>query len=112
MTAKLDNDQLACIYSALILVDDDVPITTDKIKAILKAADVDVEPIWPGLFARALSGCDVKELMAKLGGPAAGGAPVAAASAATEKAEEKPAAAAVEESSDEDDDMGLGLFDD
>lgn len=53
-------EELACVYAALILQDDDVPITADKINAIIKAAGVEVEPFWAGLFAKALEGCDVK----------------------------------------------------
>lgn len=52
--------ELACVYAALILQDDGVAITGDKIAAIVKAAHVDVEPFWPGLFAKALEGVDVK----------------------------------------------------
>ena len=46
--------ELACTYAALILNDDDCEITGDKIATILKAASVEVEPFWPGLFAGAL----------------------------------------------------------
>ncbi|KAK2161135.1 hypothetical protein NP493_1602g00021 [Ridgeia piscesae] len=106
-------DELACTYSALILADDDVPITADKITTILKAANVSVEPIWPSLFAKALSGIEVKDLITKIGssagsaGPAAAGGGSGAAPAAEEakKEEEK------EEEEEEDDDMGFGLFD-
>lgn len=54
------NQELACVYAALILQDDEVAITGDKISTILKAAHVEVEPFWPGLFAKALEGVDVK----------------------------------------------------
>ncbi|WAR16408.1 RLA1-like protein [Mya arenaria] len=40
-------DELACTYAALILADDQVTVTDDKIKTILKAAGVNVEPYWP-----------------------------------------------------------------
>ncbi|KAL3998866.1 60S acidic ribosomal protein P1 [Acanthocheilonema viteae] len=116
------NQELACVYAALILQDDEVAITGDKISTILKAAHVDVEPFWPGLFAKALEGVDVKSLITNIcsnvggigGAPSGAAAPSAAATAAP------AAAAAVEQKEDKkkeepkeesDDDMGFGLFD-
>merc|ERR1711915_65784 len=106
--------ELACTYAALILNDDDVEITGDKITAILKAANVDFEPFWPSLFAGALKDCDVRSLITNIGsgvgsGPAAGGAAAAGGDAAAAEAPKEEAKA--ESSSEEDDDMGFGLFD-
>ncbi|KAL4719938.1 hypothetical protein ACJJTC_018187 [Scirpophaga incertulas] len=106
--------ELACVYSALILVDDDVAVTGEKISTILKAAAVEVEPYWPGLFAKALEGVNVRELITNIGtgvgaAPAGGAAPAAAAAApAAEAAKEEKKEEEPEES---DDDMGFGLFD-
>nr|XP_023014872.1 scavenger receptor class B member 1 [Leptinotarsa decemlineata] len=61
------NTELACVYSALILVDDDIAVTGEKIQTILKAENVDVEPYWPGLFAKALEGINVRELITNSG---------------------------------------------
>ncbi|KAI1502816.1 60s acidic ribosomal protein-domain-containing protein [Biscogniauxia marginata] len=106
--------ELASSYAALILADEGLEVTADKLQTLIKAANVvDVEPIWTQLFAKALEGKDVKDLLSNVGssggaaaaGPAAGGAAGAAAAdepAAEEKEEEK-------EESDED--MGFGLFD-
>jgi len=108
--------ELACIYAALALQDDGVPITGDKIRDLLAAAGVTVEPFWPGLYAKALDGVDVKALISNIGS-GVGSAPAAAAAPAAGKAdaaaapakEEKKKEEAKEESEDED--MGFGLFD-
>ncbi|KAH6641771.1 60S acidic ribosomal protein P1 [Chaetomium tenue] len=106
--------ELATSYAALILADDGVEITSDKIQTLIKAANVaDVEPIWASLFAKALEGKDVKDLLSSVGSgggaaaPATGGAAAAAGGAAEEAKEE----AKEEEKEESDDDMGFGLFD-
>ncbi|KAH6639749.1 60S acidic ribosomal protein P1 [Boeremia exigua] len=106
--------ELATSYAALILADDGVDITADKLQSLIKAAKIEeVEPIWTTLFAKALEGKDVKDLLLNVGsgggaapaaGAAAGGAAGAADAAPAE--EEK-----VEEKEESDDDMGFGLFD-
>uniref|UniRef100_D3TP70 Large ribosomal subunit protein P1 n=1 Tax=Glossina morsitans morsitans TaxID=37546 RepID=D3TP70_GLOMM len=111
--------ELACVYASLILVDDDVAVTGEKISTILKAANVEVEPYWPGLFAKALEGVNVKDLITNIGS-GVGGAPAAAAPAGGEAApaggEAAPAAEAKKEEKKEsepeesDDDLGFALF--
>ncbi|OJD26527.1 60S acidic ribosomal protein P1 [Blastomyces percursus] len=106
--------ELAVSYAALILADDGVDVTSDKLQSILKAANIqDIEPIWSSLFAKALEGKDVKDLLLNVGSgggaavAAGGAAPVAAeAGGAEEKKEEKE-----EEKEESDEDMGFGLFD-
>ncbi|KAF1814592.1 ribosomal protein 60S [Eremomyces bilateralis CBS 781.70] len=106
--------ELATSYAALILADDGLDITADKLQNLLKAAKVEeVEPIWTSLFAKALEGKDVKDLLLNVGsggGAAAAAAPAAGGAAATEDA---PAAEEEKEEAPEesDDDMGFGLFD-
>ncbi|KAK3647886.1 60S acidic ribosomal protein P1 [Elasticomyces elasticus] len=110
--------ELATSYAALILADDGVEITADKLTSIITAAKIqDVEPIWATLFAKALEGKDVKDMLMNTGGgaapaaaaaaPAAGGAAPAAGDAPAEAKKEEKA----EEKEESDEDMGFGLFD-
>lgn len=71
---------IAVSYAALVLADDGVEITSDKLQTLLKAANVDVEPIYATLFAKALEGKDVKDLLLNVGG-ASSAAPAASSSA-------------------------------
>merc|ERR1712080_182507 len=92
------SSELASTYAALILADEGLEITADKLSALISAANVEVESIWLSLLAKALEGKDVKELLTNVG--AGGAAPAGAAPAAgaageaveekkEEKAEEK-----------------------
>jgi large subunit ribosomal protein LP1 len=125
----------AIVYAALILQDDNVEITSEKLLTLTKAAGVDVEPIWASIFAKALAGKDLGELLMNVGAgkfhvhgvcigtnahglfytvlgaaaaPAAGAAAGgAAAGGAAEEAKEEEK----EEEEESDEDMGFGLFD-
>ncbi|EJD01963.1 uncharacterized protein FOMMEDRAFT_29086 [Fomitiporia mediterranea MF3/22] len=107
---------LATSYAALILADDGIEITADKILALTNAASVEVEPIWASLLAKALEGKDVKDLLSNIGSgaaapvaaSAAGGAAAGGAAAEAPKEEEKKKE---EEKEESDEDMGFGLFD-
>jgi large subunit ribosomal protein LP1 len=109
----LSNDELACVYAALILADDNVDIKGDKIASILKAANYEIEPYWPGLFAGALEGVKVTDLIKNIGSAPAAGAPVHAAATTTAAAADKKVgggkeAAKKEEKKDEKDDSDGG----
>ncbi|PIM98402.1 60s acidic ribosomal protein P1 [Handroanthus impetiginosus] len=109
--------ELACTYAALILHDDGIPVTAEKIATLVKAGNVTVESYWPSLFAKLCEKRNIEDLVTNVGsggggaavavaapaGRASGGAAAAAAPAAEEKKEEPK-----EES---DDDMGFSLFD-
>ena len=75
--------------------------------AVIKASGNDVEPYWPMLFAKALKGADVGELLSNIGTAApAGGAAAAGPAAAVEETKKEEKKEEVE-----DVDMG-GLFGD
>jgi len=92
----LSNDELACVYAALILADDNVDVKGDKIAAILKAANYEIEPYWPGLFASALEGVKVTDLIKNVGSAPVASAVPAQAAATTAPADDKKGAAAKE----------------
>ncbi|KAB2595888.1 60S acidic ribosomal protein P1-like [Pyrus ussuriensis x Pyrus communis] len=107
--------EIACTYAALILHDDGIPITAEKIATVVKAANITVESYWPGLFAKLAEKRNIEDLILNVGAgggggavavaaPGAGGAAPAAAAPAVEEKKEEPK----EES---DDDMGFSLFD-
>merc|ERR1712100_208378 len=97
---KMSAPELACTYAALILHDDGIAITADKIATIVKAAGVEIEPYWPTLFAKLLERKNIEDLITNVGGGAAPGG----AAAEEEKKEES-------EEEESDDDMGFSLFD-
>jgi large subunit ribosomal protein LP1 len=85
----------------------------EKISTLLKAANVEFEPFWPGLFANALAGKDVKDMVSNIGSASA--APAGAAPAGGAPAgDAAPAAAAKKEEPEEESDGemdGFSLFD-
>ncbi|XP_031488411.1 60S acidic ribosomal protein P1-like [Nymphaea colorata] len=109
--------ELACTYAALILHDDGIPITAEKIATVVKSANVSVESYWPSLFAKLLEKRSVEDLILSVGSGGGGAAVAVAAPAAGAAAAGGGAPApAVEEKKEEpkeesDDDMGFSLFD-
>ncbi|OBA20526.1 ribosomal protein 60S [Metschnikowia bicuspidata var. bicuspidata NRRL YB-4993] len=98
-------------YAALILADAGVEISSDNLLSVTKAAGASVDNVWADVFAKALEGKDLKELLfsfAASAPAASSGSAAAAAGGATEAAAEEKVEEAAEES---DDDMGFGLFD-
>ncbi|THV65879.1 hypothetical protein D6D19_03845 [Aureobasidium pullulans] len=111
-TIKMSTAELASSYAALILADEGIEITADKLSTIISAAKLEVEPIWTQLFAKALEGKDVKELLLNVGSGSGAAAPAAGGAAASgAAAEDAPAEEKAEEKEESDDDMGFGLFD-
>lgn len=97
-------------YATLILADADIEITADKILALAKSANAEIQPVWAEIFAKATEGRDLKEILADFSAvgsaPAAGGAAPAGGAETAAPAE----AAAAKEESESDGDMGIDLF--
>eukprot|EP00282_Hemiselmis_andersenii_P022221 CAMPEP_0172013784 /NCGR_PEP_ID=MMETSP1041-20130122/9577_1 /TAXON_ID=464988 /ORGANISM="Hemiselmis andersenii, Strain CCMP439" /LENGTH=166 /DNA_ID=CAMNT_0012668493 /DNA_START=36 /DNA_END=533 /DNA_ORIENTATION=+ len=112
--AEIDSETLACTYAALILHDDGLPIVAENMTKLIKAAGVEVESFWPGMFAKALADADINELCMKIGSdaPASGGGGGGDAAPAAGGGGDAPAAKKKEPEPEEDDgDMGFSLFD-
>ncbi|XP_075484103.1 large ribosomal subunit protein P1-like isoform X2 [Primulina tabacum] len=108
--------ELACSYAALILHDDGIAVTAEKIAALVKAGGLTVESYWPSLFAKLCEKRNIEDLVMNVGSgggsaavavsaPAGGTAAGSAAAAAPVAEEEK------EPKEESDDDMGFSLFD-
>ncbi|EFJ07677.1 hypothetical protein SELMODRAFT_133189, partial [Selaginella moellendorffii] len=107
--------ETACTYAALILHDDGIAITAEKIATLVKAANVKVDSYWPSLFAKLLEKRSVDDLILSCGS-GGGGAAVAVSAVAGDSAAAPAAAEEKEEKKEEakeesDDDMGFSLFD-
>lgn len=106
-----DKAALACCYAALILHDDGVEVSAEKINTILAAAKVEIPGFWAGVFANVLAKHDISKLIAASvsvgggAGPAGGAAGGAAGDAPAEEEKE-------EEEEEEADFGGGGLFGD
>ncbi|XP_008775292.2 60S acidic ribosomal protein P1-like [Phoenix dactylifera] len=109
--------ELACTYASLILHDDGISITAEKIMTLVKAAGLKIDSYWAPLFAKLLENRNVDDLILSVGSGGggavafsaapAGGADGAAAPDAAPAAEEKKE----EPKEESDDDMGFSLFD-
>ncbi|QLL32373.1 hypothetical protein HG536_0C05420 [Torulaspora globosa] len=100
-------------YAAFILADAGVEVSAENLQTVAKAAGAQVDGVWASVFAQALEGKELKQILSGFhaAGPAAGAAAggAGAAAAGGEAAAEEQAAE--EEKEESDDDMGFGLFD-
>ena len=103
-----DKDELVCSYAALMLHDDGVEITAEKLNKVIKASGNTVEPYWPMLFVKALKTANIGDMLTNVAAaaPAAAAGPAAAGGAAAAEAPK-------EEKKEEEEDVNMGgLFGD
>jgi large subunit ribosomal protein LP1 len=85
MVSKAEHDELCCVYAGLLLFDDKVDITADKLNKVITASGNSVEAYYPEFFAKYLGGVDLNTILTNVG---AGSGPATAAPVEA-KAEEK-----------------------
>ena len=90
--SKQQHDELACTYAALLLHDGELEITEEKLNKVITASGNEVEGYWPGLFAKALQGRNIDDLLTNVAAaaPVAGAPAAAAGGAAQEAPKEEP----------------------
>ena len=73
--SKAEHDELCCVYAGLLLFDDGMDITADKIQKIIKASGNEVDGYYPEFFAKYLSKTDIKSMLTVTPAAGAGAAP-------------------------------------
>ena len=68
--SKAEHDELCCVYAGLLLFDEGMEITADKIQKIIKASGNTVDDYYPEFFAKYLASADIKSMLTV--SPAAG----------------------------------------
>ncbi len=88
--SKAQKDELTVTYAALLLHDGELEITEEKLNKVISASGNSVEGYWPGLFAKALKGRNINDLISNAAAAAAPAtaAPVAAGKPAAEAKKE------------------------
>ena len=70
--SKAEHDELCCVYAGLLLFDEGMEITADKLQKIIKASGNTVDDYYPEFFAKYLAKADIKSMLTVT--PAAGAA--------------------------------------
>ncbi len=78
MVSKAEHDELCCVYASLLLFDDKVEITADKLNKVITASGNNVEAYYPEFFAKYLSSVDLNTFLNNVGSAAPAAAPAAA----------------------------------
>ena len=76
MTTEEYNDA-CCSYAALMLHDDGIEISQERLNKAIKSSGNETEAFYPGLYAKALQGADVGALLESVAAAFAAGAPQA-----------------------------------
>ena len=71
--SKAEHDELCCVYAGLLLFDDGIEITADKLQKVIKASGNEVDGYYPEFFAKYLAKADIKSMLTVAPTAGAGG---------------------------------------
>ncbi len=106
--SKAEHDELCCVYAALLLHDDNVEITADKLNKVITASGNNVESYYPEFFEKYFQGVNLKSLLESVSSAPAGGAVAAPVEEKKDdkKDDKKGAAKKKEEPKEEEEEAG------
>jgi large subunit ribosomal protein LP1 len=113
---KAERDELCCVYAGLLLFDDKVEITADKLNKVITASGNSVEAYYPEFFAKFLASTDLNAILNSVGsGPAVASGATAEAAKTEEKKDDKKGGKKEEKKKEEpkqeeEEAFGLDLF--
>ena len=125
--SKAEHDELCCVYAGLLLFDDKIEITGDKLNKVIAASGNTVESYYPEFFAKFLKSVDIDKLLQNVGSAPATSAPTTTEAPADKKDDKKDDKKGGDKKGDdkkgapkkdekkkepepEEDDMPMGLF--
>jgi large subunit ribosomal protein LP1 len=88
--SKAEHDELCCVYASLLLADENLEITADKINKIVAVSGNQVDGYYPDFFERFFKNTNLNTLLTSIG---SAGVPAAGAAAASAPAKEDKAKA-------------------
>jgi large subunit ribosomal protein LP1 len=83
--SKAEHDELSCVYAALLLHDDNVEITADKLSKVISASGNTVESYYPEFFEKYFKSVNLKTLLENVSSAPVGGATATTAPVETKK---------------------------
>jgi len=99
---------MCCTFSALVLFDEGSEVSADRLNKLIKASGNSVEAYWPQLFAKALQGRNLNDLL--VGGAPAPQQSTTTASNAPAETKKEEVKKKEEPKKEEEVDLGGGLF--
>ena len=61
--SKAEHDELCCVYAGLLLFDEGVEITAEKLNKIIEASGNKVDAYYPEFFGKYLHDADIKSML-------------------------------------------------